>query len=259
MLIARNERKYADAMYTLGLVEEDDFEDEGQQGEERADSRTDDRADALAAELALLQSRKEAMLHADSDDDDDDDAIDDPEVAATPVIEAAVAAPVATTAAKEEPTVLVARPRRAWEIAVAEPVVFDCLLAHQERVWEKHRVSPRLCVDAAPKTPRRPAYRRPPPPPQPSLFGDTTAGPMFVLNAVERGLADVAPYVFNYYSTKKSADQPIRRHDPYDALATTASPQVDIDVWDPHPASQSSDFDEAGFLEAQLTGLGECR
>lgn len=235
MIIARNERKYADAMYTLGLVEE-----EGDSGE--ADEST--RVAELAAELASLQSRKEAMLHAESDDDEEDAEGEDTRQTAAPVPAEPVAAPVPSVTAT-----VVGRARSAWEISIAEPVVFDALLRHQDRVWEKLATRTAVPITPSHESPvkKQPLHVNTSPMPESSQLS--------VLRAVERGLADVAPYVFNFYSdnNRKGAKSAHRRVDPYDALTCHASPEAHVHIWDPHPTSQATDFDEVDILEAQLT------
>lgn len=235
MIIARNERKYADAMYTLGLVEE-----EGESGD--TDEAT--RVAELAAELASLQSRKEAMLHAESDEEEEDAEGDDSRQKAVPAAEP-VAAPVPAVTAT-----VVGRARSAWEISIAEPVVFDALLRHQDRVWGKlatRTAEPMVLCHNSPV--------KQPPPPRVGASPMHESSQLSVVRAVERGLADVAPYVFNFYSdsNRKSAKKTHRRVDPYDAVTCHASPEAHVDIWDPHPVSQASDFDEVDILEAQLT------
>lgn len=248
MLIARNERKYADAMFSLGLVEETREEP--------------NRAGKLAAELAALQKRKEELRSSVAEDDDDDEQDrhhGEAEVSSTPV-------PVAAEVIADPPTAAFTTfdcSRRAWQISVAEPVVFDALLRHQDRVWEKHRVSPMRYVNSRQSlvSAERPSVRveenQTNEQQQSSVYGDD--GTLFVFNAIDRGLADIAPYLFNRYkSTKKtsetpSAKKPASAYDPY-ACCTPDGTTDDIAVWDPRSNNkQASDFDDIQILEAQLT------
>lgn len=232
MHIAQHQSKLTEYLDALELVEEE------------PDDETR-RAEALAAELAELQSRRDEMLR-DMSESETSDSDDEPveAVVEQPVFEEAV---VVTPERRETAAefAVVARPfkqRPAWEISVAEPIVFDALMRHQERVWEKRRDS--CDYRAAPKRA---------PPPAPAAKQTPVEGQLFVFNAVQKGLADIAPYLFDYYSTRSSPQATTtaaKRPDPYSAAYVDRNARIDI--WDPHP-NESTDFDELGFLEAQLS------
>lgn len=232
MHIAQHQSKLSEYLDALELVEEEPDDEVS-------------RAEALAAELADLQSRRDEMLRdMSSDYDSSSESSDDDDELVEAVVEQPEEAVVVTPERREDATDFCAvalpyKQRPAWEISVAEPIVFDALMRHQERVWEKRR-EPVYDYRAAPKLA---------PPPAPAAKQTPVEGQLFVFNAVQKGLADIAPYLFDYYSTRSSTEAAAKRPDPY------ATAYVDhnarIDIWDPHP-NESTDFDELGFLEAQL-------
>jgi len=230
MIIARTERNYQELMDALSLAEDS--------------SAPKTKDELLAREIEELQRRKAAALNDvileeddfDDDDDDDSDDDDDDDKSVPPVPEARA---VTTPPPSDDVVPAYARPlsqrKNPWDVSIAEPVVMDALLRHQDKAFQKIRDGSAK-PEPPPEQPLKPKER-------PRKKNNTDdGGALFVLNAVEHGLRGFAPYLFDCYSQEQNTtptnnNNPPPRRCPYADVDDGA----EVHVFDPHS------------LEAKLT------
>ena len=243
MIIARNERKYQNYMDALNVVDDA--------------SRPPTKEELLAAELQELQRRK-AALHSeassssltkqeeehDDENDEDEERIEEANNQPEEVLPEAVC----VTPDGMPQWALPLRDRRPWDISIAEPIVMDALLRHQDRAYAKQRrdgfYAPSIDDKLRPAPPKPGAFdtfRQC----QPSRIVENDGGALFVLTAVEHGLKGFAPYLFKIYGGEtEKKETPAPQPDPYGA---SVDGRGDVDLWDPRAD------DDLNSLEAKLT------
>ena len=217
MIIARNQRKYQDFMDTLSQV----------------DTVPQTKAELLAAELQDLQRRKIAALQGDDEETFDEDDVDS-EDEDDEEMEGYDAVPEAVPVSDDIP--IYARPltgrRNPWDISIAEPIVMDALLRHQDKAIAKVlsgvNPPPREVAETAIETDR----------PQEDKPHGNDGGALFVMTAVEHGLQGFAPFIFNYYGTPSAQT---------DAKASLTKPKPRRCVYSDSQVDTSSNNDDTEF------------
>jgi len=136
--------------------------------------------------------------------------------------------------------------RKPWEITIAEPIVFDALMRHQDRAFVKFKeLGPNSSSTQDTYDIPSPLHR--PDLPQRNQIGVDERTSTF--KAINSGLKTLAPYLFNFYSGEKPIISPNKtpNFDPYADLQVPLadnSTNHDLLIWDPHRIDS---------LETQLT------